>query len=388
MFQIKKLNKIASVGTDRFLPDLFVCNEDCEDPDGILVRSASMHEYAFQPQLKAIARAGAGTNNIPIDRCTQEGIVVFNAPGANANAVKELVIASMLMASRDLVGGIEWVKSIQHEEGLGKLVEKGKSQFVGPEISGKKLGIIGLGAIGILVANVAIDLGMEVYGYDPYLTVDAALRLSKYVHKVNDVSELYAVSDYITIHVPFMKETEHTICSEAIAQMKDGVRILNLARGELVDDDAIAPALESGKVAKYVTDFPNEKVLSMKNVICLPHIGASTPESEENCAVMAVDELQDYLLNGNIRNSVNLPTVFCERSTGVRICVMHKNVPTMLGQITALIGDEKLNIDHITSKFKGDNAYTIIDLTENPEAAQLTDKIRHLSGIIRVREIR
>lgn len=384
MFTIKKLNKISNAGTDLFDPAQFTCVDEADAPDGILVRSAAMHEYPLNPELKAIARAGAGTNNIPIDKCTEQGVVVFNTPGANANAVKELVIAAMLLASRNIVGGIEWAKSIKDEDGVAKLVEKGKSQFVGPEIAGKKLGVIGLGAIGILVANAAVELGMEVYGYDPYLTVDAALRLSRHVHKVNDASALYQCSDYITIHVPFMKETAGTICKETLDQMKDGVRVINLARGELVNNDDMTAALESGKVAAYVCDFPNEKTLTMPNTICIPHLGASTPESEDNCAVMAVNQLKDFLCNGNIRNSVNFPTVECERSTGTRVCVMHKNVPAMLGNITSLVGEKKYNIDHFTSKFKGDNAYTIIDLTETLTDASLTESLSAIEGVIKV----
>ncbi len=383
MFRIKKLNKISAAGTDLFDSALFTCSEEIESPDGILVRSAAMHEYPLNKELKAIARAGAGTNNIPVDTCTQKGIVVFNTPGANANAVKELVIAALLISCRNIVGGIEWAKSLKGKDEVTKLVEKGKSQFIGPEILGKKLGVIGLGAIGILVANAAIDLGMEVYGYDPYLTVDAALRLSRHVHKVNDAAAIYQNSDFITIHVPFMKETAGTICKETIEQMKDGVRIINLARGELVVEDDISVALESGKVACYVCDFPNPKTLDMKNTICIPHLGASTPESEENCAIMAVNELQDYLCNGNIRNSVNFPTVVCERSTGTRVCVMHKNIPAMLSNITTLMGEKQYNIDHITSKFKGDNAYTIIDLAETLSDMSVVESIDAIEGVIK-----
>ena len=305
------MNKIASAGLDQLDKSRFQVGEDVENEDGILVRSAKMHDYVFPDALRAIARAGAGTNNIPIDRCSESGIVVFNTPGANANAVKELVIAALLIASRDIVGGVDWVQEQAHTPNVdvAAAVEKGKSAFVGPELYRKTLGVIGLGAIGALVCNIGLDLGMDVYGYDPYLSVDAALRLDRHVHVVKDVNELYKVSDYVTIHVPYTSSTKDFINGDAIAKMKGGVRILNLARGELVCDQDMIAALETGRVAKYVTDFPNDTIATVKNVIAMPHLGASTPESEENCAVMAARQLQDYLVNGNIRNSVNLPNL-------------------------------------------------------------------------------
>lgn len=311
MYRIKTMNKIASAGLDQLDKSRFQVGEDVENEDGILVRSAKMHDYVFPDALRAIARAGAGTNNIPIDRCSESGIVIFNTPGANANAVKELVIAALLIASRDIVGGVDWVQEQAHTPNVdvAAAVEKGKSAFVGPELYRKTLGVIGLGAIGALVCNIGLDLGMDVYGYDPYLSVDAALRLDRHVHVVKDVNELYKVSDYVTIHVPYTSSTKDFINGDAIAKMKGGVRILNLARGELVCDQDMIAALETGRVAKYVTDFPNDTIATVKNVIAMPHLGASTPESEENCAVMAARQLQDYLVNGNIRNSVNLPNL-------------------------------------------------------------------------------
>lgn len=389
MYNIKKFNKIAQVGLDLLDKNYFTALDECDDPDGILVRSASLHEYAFNKSLRAIARAGAGTNNIPIDTCSEKGIVVFNTPGANANAVKEIVLAGLLLSSRKISDAIEWAKTLSDKgDEIGKLVEKGKSQFAGPEISGKKLGIIGLGAIGILVANVATHLGMEVYGYDAFLSVDNALRMSRSVHNLKDVKEIYANCDYITVHVPYNADTKGLIGKEALSQMKDGVRVLNFARGEIVDLDAMEEAIEAGKVSCYVVDFPNQKTLSMKNVISVPHLGASTPESEENCAIMACKQLSEYLMTGNIRNSVNYPAVECERSTGTRICVLHKNIPTMLGQITAILSENSINIDHMLSKFKGQNAYTIIDLAENIEDTILTDKIKAIDGVVRVRIIK
>ncbi|PWM47040.1 MAG: 3-phosphoglycerate dehydrogenase [Clostridiales bacterium] len=389
MYTIRKFNKIADIGLDLLDKNIFTALDECENPDGILVRSASLHEYEMNDSLRAIARAGAGTNNIPVDLCSDKGIVVFNTPGANANAVKELVLAGLLLSSRKISDAIDWAKTLKDSgDEVGKLVEKGKSQFAGPEISGKKLGIIGLGAIGILVANVAVRLGMEVYGYDAFLSVDNALRMSRSIHNVKDVKDIYANCDYITVHVPYNADTKGLINADALSQMKDGVRILNFARGELVDDSAIESALESGKVSCYVTDFPNQKTLNMKNVIAIPHLGASTPESEDNCAVMACKELSDYLISGNVRNSVNYPNVDCERSTGTRICVLHKNIPTMLGQITAVLSENNINIDHMLSKFKGQNAYAIIDLASTLENKELADKIEQIDGVVRVRIIK
>ena len=386
MYRIKTLNKISSAGLSHLDQSRFQVGDDVENEDGILVRSAPMQDYVFPDALRAIARAGAGTNNIPIDRCSEHGIVVFNTPGANSNAVKELVIAAMLIASRDIVGGIEWVQEQAHtpKVDLAAAVEKGKSAFVGPELYRKTLGVIGLGAIGALVCNIALDLGMDVYGYDPFLSVDAALRLDRHVHVVKDVNDLYRVSDYVTIHVPYNSSTKDFINTEAISKMKGQVRVLNLARGGLVNDDDMIDALESGRVAKYVTDFPDDKIATVKNVIALPHLGASTPESEENCARMAADQLKDYLLNGNIKNSVNLPNVSQEWSGISRVCLIHKNVPAMLTQITSILSTEGVNVENLTNKSKKDYAYTMVDLDARIKDA-VADKLRAIPGMIRVR---
>ncbi len=386
MYRIKTLNKISAAGLDLLDQTRFQVGSDVENEDGILVRSAAMHDYEFPDALRAVARAGAGTNNIPIDRCSEHGIVVFNTPGANANAVKELVIAAMLIASRDILGGADWVQEQVHTLGVdvASAVEKGKSAFAGPELYRKTLGVIGLGAIGALVCNVALDLGMDVYGYDPFLSVDAALRLDRHVHVVKNVEELYKVSDYITIHVPYTNDTKDFINEEAISKMKGQVRILNLARGGLVNDDDMIAALESGRVARYVTDFPNEKISVIPNVVSLPHLGASTPESEENCARMAADQLKDYLVNGNIRNSVNLPNVSQEWSGISRICVIHKNIPAMLTQITSVLSREGVNVENLTNKSKKDYAYTMVDINSRIKDS-VADELRAISGVIRVR---
>lgn len=386
MYRIKTMNKISSAGLELLDNSRFQVGSDVENEDGILVRSAAMHDYEFPDALRAIARAGAGTNNIPIDRCSENGIVVFNTPGANANAVKELVIAALLIASRDILGGAEWVQGQAHTPGVdvAAAVEKGKSAFVGPELYRKTLGVIGLGAIGALVCNIALDLGMDVYGYDPFLSVDAALRLDRHVHVVKNVDELYKVSDYITIHVPYNNNTKDFINAEAIAKMKGQVRVLNLARGGLVNDDDMIEALESGRVARYVTDFPDDKISLIKGVIALPHLGASTPESEENCARMAADQLKDYLINGNIKNSVNLPNVHQEWSGISRVCLMHKNVPAMLTQITSILSAEGVNVENLTNKSKKDYAYTMVDLNSRIKDS-VADQLRSIPGMIRVR---
>ena len=388
MYRIKTLNKISSAGLDQLDKSRFQVGNDVENEDGILVRSAAMHDYVFPDALRAIARAGAGTNNIPIDRCSENGIVVFNTPGANANAVKELVIAALLIASRDILGGAEWVQEQAHTPNvdLAAAVEKGKSAFVGPELYRKTLGVIGLGAIGALVCNIALDLGMDVYGYDPFLSVDAALRLDRHVHVVKSVDELYKVSDYITIHVPYTNDTKDFINAEAISKMKGQVRVLNLARGGLVNDDDMIAALESGRVAKYVTDFPNDKIALVHNVIALPHLGASTPESEENCARMAADQLKDYLINGNIKNSVNLPNVHQDWSGISRVCLIHKNIPAMLTKITTILSDEGVNVENLTNKSKKDYAYTMVDLNGRIKDA-VADELRAIPGMIQVRVI-
>ena len=388
MFKIKTMNKISPKGLAELPTDSYIVGDDVMNEDGILVRSAKLHEYPFPENLRAIARAGAGTNNIPVDRCSEAGIVVFNTPGANANAVKELVLCARLVASRDVMGGSAWVREQAQTEGVdvAATVEKGKAAFVGPELYRKTLGVIGLGAIGALVANVALSLGMEVYGYDPYLSVDAALRLDRHVHVVKDIAELYKVSDYITIHVPYMDETRHTIDADALAAMKDGVRVINLARGELVDDDAMIAALESGKAACYVTDFPNNKITLAKHVVAIPHLGASSPESEENCAVMAAQELRDYLENGNIKNSVNFPNVEMERTGVQRLCVIHRNIPAMLANITRQLSEDGVNVPNMTNKSKGDYAYTIVDV-DSPVTDEAIADLKAIPGIIRMRLI-
>ena len=385
MFRIKTLNKISPAGLSVLDQTRYSISGDVENEDGILVRSADMHDYQFPNALRAIARAGAGTNNIPIDRCSEAGIVVFNTPGANANAVKELAVCGMLLASRKITEGNAWVKA-QLAEGadLEKVVEKGKSQFVGPELSGKMLGVIGLGAIGVQVANIATKLGMTVFGYDPFLSVDAALSLSRLVHRAMDLDTIYKNCDYISIHVPQTPETKGMINEGAIHMMKGGVRILNLARGGLVNDDDMLAALESGKVAAYVTDFPNNKILQGKNVIAIPHLGASTPESEENCAVMAAQQLRDYLENGNIKNSVNLPTLVQEWSGVSRLCIIHRNIPGAIANITGVLSKDGVNVENMTNKSKKDYAYTIVDVGSRVND-QVADEIRALDGVLRVR---
>ena len=386
MYRIKTLNKISSAGLARLDQTRFQVGNDVENEDGILVRSAAMHDYEFPQALRAIARAGAGTNNIPIDRCSENGIVVFNTPGANANAVKELVVAAMLIASRDIMGGAKWVQEQANTEGVdvAAAVEKGQSAFVGPELYKKTLGVIGLGAIGALVCNAALELGMDVYGYDPFLSVDAALRLDRHVHVVKDVNELYKVADYVTIHVPFNNDTKDFINAEAISKMKGQVRVLNLARGGLVNDDDMIEALNSGRVAKYVTDFPDNKITTAKNVIALPHLGASTPESEENSAAIAAQELRDYLVNGNITNSENMPSVSQEWSGIARVCIIHKNVPAMLTKIMTTLSDDNINVENMTNKSKKDYAYTMVDVNTRIND-QVADELRAIEGVIRVR---
>ena len=387
MFDILTLNKIAACGLDKFNAGDYSVSDNCENPDGIILRSFSMHEMELGSNLKAVARAGAGVNNIPIDKCTDKGIVVFNSPGANANAVKELVLAGLFLSSRNIVGGIEWAKTLQGKgEEVGKLVEKGKSQFVGPEIKGKTLGVIGLGAIGVMVANAAQHLGMEVIGYDPYMTIDAAWHLSHNIKKANDLSEIYAKSDYITLHVPANDSTVGMINSETLATMKDGVRILNFARGTLVNEAHMAVALEEKKVACYVVDFPSDAVLSMENVIAIPHLGASTPESEDNCAIMAAEELKEYLENGNIKNSVNFPNCEMPREAGARVTIAHKNVPNMLSQFSAVMADNHLNIVNMINKSKKENAYTIMDI-DGEVSESIIAAISEMDGVLAVRAL-
>lgn len=385
MYKLKTLNKIAQAGLDVAAGDGLSLDNETESPDAILVRSADMKSMELPENLLCIARAGAGTNNIPLDKCTEKGIVVFNTPGANAEAVKELVICALLMASRDVVGGIEWVHSIRENgDEIPKMIEKGKSSFIGPEIAGKTLGVVGLGAVGAKIANTALDLGMKVYGYDPYLSVDAAWRLSSQVKHATDIDTIFQNCDYITLHVPYMKETHHMFNREAFAKMKDGVRIINLARGELVDDEALLEAIDSTKVARYVTDFPNAVTANAPNTIPMPHLGASTPESEEKCAVMAAREAADYLLSGNIKNSVNMPAVTLERMGASRVCVIHKNVPRMLNGFLDRIGGENINVAHMINAARGNIAYTIID-TDTPVSTGILEAIQALSDVIRVR---
>ena len=387
MYRIKTFNKISPMGLNRMEPEHYTYSDNETDEDGILVRSAKLHDYPFPDSLLAIARAGVGVNNIPIDRCSEAGIAVFNTPGANANAVKELVLCAMLMGSRDVDGGIQWVRQ-QVESGVDitTVVEKGKSAFVGPELYKKTLGVIGLGAIGSLVANVALDMGMDVYGYDPLLSVDAALRLDRHIHVVKDIKELYKRADYITIHIHYTEKTAHMIDETAISAMKRGVRFINLARGEIVDDDAMLAALDTGRVAAYVTDFPNNRLVGAPHVVAMPHLGASTPESEQNCAIMAVDQLKDYLENGNIRNSVNFPNVYLDRSGVMRMCIIHKNIPAMLASITTLLSKDGVNVENLSNKSKGDYAYTMVDL--GPKVAEsVIEDVKHLPNVIRVRVI-
>jgi D-3-phosphoglycerate dehydrogenase len=389
MYTIKTLNKISPTGLAQLDPGEFVVNDAAENPDGILVRSAKMHDYDFPSNLRAIARAGAGTNNIPLDRCAEAGIVVFNTPGANANAVKELVIGALILSCRDLMKGSQWVRQQAEDPSVdvAAAVEKGKSAFVGPEITGKTLAVIGLGAIGVLVANACVELGMNVVGYDPFLSVNSALRLSPLVRVESSVEALVANADFVTIHVPYNKDTANTICAETIGHMKDGVRILNLARGELVNDDDMIAALDSGKVACYVTDFPNNKITLAKNVLAMPHLGASTPESEENCAVMAAQELSEYLLTGNIRNSVNLPSVEMARSGEFRMGIIHRNVPNMLSNLLSILSAEGANIENMTNKSRGDYAYSLIDFgSAIPEKA--LEEVRNVDGVLRVRVLK
>ena len=387
MYRIKTFNKIAPQGLERLDPARYQVGEDVAEEEGILVRSANLLDYPFPDSLLAIARAGVGVNNIPLDRCSENGVAVFSTPGANANAVKELVLCGMLISSRDVTGAVRWVKN-QAASGVEveTVVEKGKAAFVGPELYRKALGVIGLGAIGSLAANAALDLGMDVYGFDPFLSVDAALRLDRHVRVVQDVNELYKKSDYITIHIHFNEKTRHMIGPEAFAAMKPGARLINLARGGVVNDEALLAALDAGKVTAYVTDFPTNKLVANPHVIAMPHLGASTPESEQNCAVMAAEELRDYLENGNIKNSVNLPDVYLDRSGVQRLCVLHKNIPAMLASITALLSRDGVNVENLSNKSKGDYAYTLVDLGARVEPAVLED-LKRLANVIRVRAI-
>lgn len=385
MFNIKTINKISPAGLDKL--KTLGCNVDAdvENPDGIIVRSADMHGFEPNPELLGVARAGAGYNNIPIDRYAEKGIVVFNSPGANAEAVKEQTICSLVMASRDVIGSVEWVKSIAGAGGrIPELVEKGKSNFAGPELMGKTIGVLGLGATGALVANACLAMDMNVIGYDPFMSVDAAWRLSREVVRADELSEIFRSCDYISINIPYNENTHHLLDERAFSMMRGGVRIINESRAEVVDDGAMLAALESGRVAKYVTDFPNEKILGGKNVIALPHLGACTPESEDRCAEMAARQLYEYLKNGNIVNSVNLPSAKLERMGVCRLCVIHHNVPGMINRILDLITAKNINIEHMINKPHGGYAYTIIDL--NDEIWEDTaNTIRRMDDVLRVR---
>ena len=387
MYKYHCLNPISNVGLEYF-PGKYENSESLEDSDVVLVRSANMHEMQLPKNVVAVARAGAGVNNIPLEDYAKEGVVVFNTPGANANGVKEMVIAGMLLASRDIVGGIEWLEKQEATDDIAKLAEKKKKQFAGCEISGKKLGIIGLGAIGVKVANAAVHLGMDVYGYDPFISVDAAWNLSRSIHHINDLNVIYKECDYITIHVPLLDSTKKMIGADEIAQMKDGVVLLNFSRDLLVDEEALAEALKAGKVKKYVTDFANPLVASTPNTLVTPHLGASTEESEDNCAVMAVKELMDFVENGNIKHSVNYPDCNAGACVDVgRVTINHKNIPNMISQFTKALGDAGVNISNMTNKSKGDFAYTMIDVS-TPISSEVTKALKNIQGVYRVRVIK
>ncbi len=386
MKNIQLLNKIAKVGTDIFDRSEYAVGAEITNPDAIMVRSAAMHDMEFGDNLQAIARCGAGVNNIPIDRCSDQGIVVFNTPGANANGVKELAIAAILLASRDIVGGIDFARGLKGTEGVAKAVEAGKSAFAGNEILGKKLGVIGLGAIGGMVANAAATLGMKVMGCDPYLTVEAAWNINHSVQKAATFEDIFKNSDYISLHVPATKETKNMINAETIAMMRDGVKIINLSRADLVDAAAIKAALESGKVSSYVTDFPTEEVVDVKGIVAIPHLGASTAESEDNCAIMAAHQLDEFLKTGNIKNSVNFPAISMPHTPGCkRICIFHKNVPTILAQISGAFSEQNINIENLLNRSKGDNAYTLVEVAEVSDA--IIAKLNAIDGMIKIRVI-
>ena len=387
MYKVKTMNAIAQQGLDVLNEAGLAVGPELDAPEGLLIRSAALHNMEFNPELLCIGRAGIGVDNIPIDRCTEEGIAVFNTPGANAESVKELLTCALMMASRDIFGAVTWVNSLAGEgDAIPALVEKGKKKFIGPEISGKKLGVIGLGTIGAKVANIAQKLDMEVYGYDPYLSVASAWNLSSKVKRVTDLDVMLRTCDYITMHIHYTPETRHYLNAERFAKMKPGMRVLNLSRGELVDDDAMLAALESGQVARYVTDFPNAKLVGRSNIVCMPHIGASTPEAEDKCAIMGAQEVRDYLLQGNILNSVNLPNAQLDRLGQSRLCIIHKNQPKMLNQFLEMIAEENINVEHMLNKAKGDIAYTIFDTNTELDDA-MAQRMTAVPGVIRVRLI-
>ncbi len=384
MLKVKLMNKIAKVGTDVLSAEKYTVATDVTEEDAIMVRSANLHDMEFAPSLRAIARCGAGVNNIPVDTCTDKGIVVFNTAGANANAVKELVIAALVLSSRDVLGGVRWVESLQGTEGIAKAVEAGKAAFVGHELAGKTLGVIGLGAIGGMVANAAISLGMSVLGYDPYITAKAAWSLAPSVRQAADYNEIFKSCDYITLHVPATPQTKNMLNEKSIAMMKKDVRILNLARADLVDASAVKAGLESGKISSYVTDFPTEETVGVKGIIAIPHLGASTVESEDHCAIMAAQQLDEFLTCGNIKGSVNFPTVGIPLSEKPRVCIMNKNIPNMLSQITAAFSAENINIENLANGSKGEVAYTIVET--NVEASEaILKKLSAIEGIFGIR---
>lgn len=386
MYNIKTYNKISKIGLNEFDSSKYSISDDAANPVGAIVRSAALHDEKFDESLLAIARAGAGTNNIPCERCTEEGIVVFNTPGANANAVKELVLAGLFLASRKVADAIDWTKTLKGKgEEVGKLVEKGKSNFVGPEISGKTLGVIGLGAIGVLVANAAEQLGMKVYGYDPYLSIKSAWNLSSATIHCSDVAEIFEKCDYITLHIPATPDTKNFVNKDTISKMRDGVRILNFARGTLVNTTDLIEALASGKVASYVCDFPSDDIIGVPGVTAIPHLGASTPESEENCAYMAAKQLVEYIENGNIVNSVNLPNTSMPRSSDTRVCVIHKNVPGIISAITTVLADHGVNVCNMLNNSRGDYAYSLLDVDKAVDGVE--NLIKDIDDVLRVRII-
>ena len=389
MYKIKKFNKISDAVLQYLPQDRYEISEDAENYDAVLVRSAALHDVEFPEQTLAIARAGAGVNNIPVAQCAERGIVVFNTPGANANAVKELVLCGMLMSGRKIAQSMEWLNTEgAQSDDVANLVEKAKSRFAGPELQGKRLGVIGLGAIGVMVANAAArGLGMEVMGYDPYLSVESAWHLDRRIERAATIEQILASCDYVTLHLPLNDSTRNTIDAAAIAKMKDGAVLLNFARGGLVDTDAVLDAVAGGHLAKYVTDFPDNKLIGKENVICTPHLGASTPESEENCAIMAARELADYIENGNIRNSVNFPNCELPREGGVRLAIINKNVPNIIGQLTAALAADGLNIEHMINKSRGEWAYTMFDLSKEPNATCLKS-LAAIEGVVRMRVIK